>query len=140
MLDWIRGRPVSAEGLPAAFAPVDIPRRVDRSGYVRFRRWRLYGERGLARKTVAVWLTNDRLVTTYTDEPLAQFGVTYDRDPRHLRTMRDERLFATPFQSPQPHLWEPAEGEWQRASERSACRAGIGSQTARAGEARPALV
>jgi transposase len=114
VLDWVRGRPVSAEELAAAFAPVDIPRRVDRSGYVRFRRWRLYGERGLTRQTVAVWLTNERLVLTYSDEPLAQYAVTYARDRRHLRTVREERLFVTPFQSPQPPLWEPAEGEWLR--------------------------
>ncbi len=61
VLDWIRGRPVRVEELERAFAPVQIPRRVDGSGYVRFRRWRLYGERGLTRKTVAVWLTGERL-------------------------------------------------------------------------------
>lgn len=114
VLDWVRGRAVSAEELAAAFAPVDMPRRVDRSGYVRFRRWRLYGERGLARQTVAVWLTTERLVQTYRDEPLAQYAVTYARDRRQLRAVRKERRFATPFQSPQPPLWEPAEGEWLR--------------------------
>ncbi len=114
VLGWVRGRAVSAEELERAVAPVQIPRRVDRNGYVRFRRWRLYGERGLARQTVAVWLTTERLVLTYSDEPLAQYAVTYARDRRHLRTVREERLFVTPFQSPQPHLWEPAEGEWLR--------------------------
>ena len=114
VLDWVRGRPLSTEELAAAFAPVDIPRRVDRSGYVRFRCWRLYGERGVARRTAAVWLTNERLVLTYSDEPLAQYAVTYARDRRHLRTVREERRFVTPFQSPQPPLWEPAEGEWLR--------------------------
>ena len=28
--------------------------------------------------------------------------------------MREERLFVTPFQSPQPPLWEPGDGEWLR--------------------------
>ncbi|MGD9510659.1 MAG: hypothetical protein AB7X49_19130 [Geminicoccaceae bacterium] len=110
----MRGRAVSAEELERAFAPVHIPRRVDQSGYVRFRRWRLYGERGLARQTVAVWLTTERLVLTYSDEPLAQYAVTYARDRRHRKSVREERLFATPFQSPQPPLWEPAAGEWLR--------------------------
>jgi transposase len=114
VLDWVRGRPVSAEDLATAFAPVDIPRRVDRGGYVRFRRWRLYGERGLATQTVAVWLTTERLVLTYQDEPLAQYAVTHGRERRQLRTVREERLFVTPFQSPQAPLWEPAEGEWLR--------------------------
>ena len=114
VLDWVRGCPVSADELEHVFAPVQMPRRVDRSGYVRFRRWRLYGERGLARQTVAVWLTGERLVVAYSDEPLAQYTVTYARDHRHLKTVTEERLFATPFQSPQPPLWEPGEGEWLR--------------------------
>ena len=114
VLDWVRGGAVSAAELERAFAPVQLPRRVDGSGYVRFRRWRLYGERGLARHTVAVWLTNERLVLAYSDEPLAQYAVTYARDRRHLRTVREERLFRTPFGSPQPLLWEPTEGEWLR--------------------------
>ena len=45
---------------------------------------------------------------------MAQYAVTYARDRRHLRTVREERVFVTPFQSPQPPLWEPAEGEWLR--------------------------
>jgi hypothetical protein len=68
----------------------------------------------LARQTVAVWLTDTRLVVAYSDEPLAQYVVTYARDRHHLRTVTEERLFVTPFQSPQPPLWEPGEGEWLR--------------------------
>ncbi len=114
VLDWVRGRVVSVEDLERAFAPVQLPRRVDRSGYVRFRRWRLYGERGLAKQTVAVWLTNERLVVAYSDEPLAQYAVTYARDRHHLMSVREERLFRTPFESPQLALWEPPEDEWLR--------------------------
>ena len=120
VLDWVRGHPVSGADLERAFAPVQLPRRVDRSGYVRFRQWRVYAERGLARKTVAVWLTTERLVVAYSDEPLAQYAVTYARDRRHLRTVTEERLFHTPFGSPQPLLWEPQEGEWLRVLQLSA--------------------
>ncbi len=105
---------MSAVELERAFAPVQLPRRVDHSGYVRFRRWRLYGERGLAHKTVAVWLTGERLVVAYSDEPLAQYAVTYAHDRHHLKSVREERLFLTPFQSPQLPLWEPPAGEWLR--------------------------
>ncbi len=114
VLDWVRGRPVDAEELAAAFAPVHEPRRVDRSGYIRFRHWRLYGERGLAQQTVGVWLTEERLVIVSSDEPLAHYTVRYARDRHQLQAVREERLFVTPFQSPQPPLWEPAEGEWLR--------------------------
>lgn len=102
MLDWVRGEAVHAT------------RRVDRGGYGRFRWWRLYAERGPARQQVAVWLTTDRLVIAFSDEPLAQYGVTYARDRRQLRTVVEERPFLTPFQSPQPLLWEPDEVEWLR--------------------------
>ena len=48
------------------------------------------------------------------DEPLAHYTVRYARDRHQLRAVREERLCVTPFQSPQPPLWEPAEGEWLR--------------------------
>ena len=88
----------------------------------------------MARQAVAVWLTTERLVLTYSDEPLAQYAVTYARERRHFRTVRDERLFVTPFQSPQPPLWEPVGGEWLRVLRlpaplpRRPRRTGVGEQ------------
>lgn len=114
VLDWVRGRAVSAEELATAFAPAETARRVDRGGYVRFRRWRLYGERGLARKTAAVWLTGEQVLLSYSDEPLAQYTVRYAPDGRHFAAVQEDQLFVTAFQSPQPPLWEPADGEWLR--------------------------
>ncbi len=114
VLDWVRGRVVSREELATAFAPAETSRRVDRGGYVRFRRWRLYGERGLAKHTAAVWLTGEQLLLAYSGEPLAQYAVTYAPDGRHFATVQEEQLFVTAFQSPQPPLWEPREGEWRR--------------------------
>ncbi len=114
MLNWVRGRLVSAEQLATAFAPAQTSRRVDRSGYVRFRRWRLYGERGLARRSAAVWLTGEQLLLSYSDEPLAHYAVSYAADGHHFTAVREEQLFVTAFQSPQPPLWEPGEREWLR--------------------------
>ena len=48
VLDWVKGRVFSDEELARSFAPILSTRRVDQQGYVRFRNWRLYGERGLA--------------------------------------------------------------------------------------------
>jgi hypothetical protein len=45
-----------------------------------------------------------RPALTYGDEPLAQHAVTFARDRRQLRTVREERLCVTPFQSPQVPL------------------------------------
>jgi hypothetical protein len=38
-----------------------VRRRLDQQGYVRFRNWRIYGERGLAGKAAAIWLYEDHL-------------------------------------------------------------------------------
>jgi hypothetical protein len=114
VLDWVRGRERSAEELATAFTPAETSRRVDRRGYVRFRHWRLYGERGLAMQRAAVWLTGEQLLLSYSDEPLAGYTVTYAADGRHFTAVREEQRFVTPFASPQPPLWEPAEGEWLR--------------------------
>ena len=113
-ISWVGGRPVSTDELATAFVPAQTTRRIDRSGYIRFRRWRLYGGRGLVKQTAAVWLTGEQVLLSYSDEPLAQYTVTYAPDGRHFAAVREEHLFVTAFQSPQPPLWEPHEGEWVR--------------------------
>jgi hypothetical protein len=95
VLDRVRGRAVSAEELATALAPAQTPRRVDRSGCVRFRRWRLYRERGVATEAVAVWLMG-------------------------------EQLCVTAFQSPQPPLWSPVDGEWLRVLRLRPCHGSRG--------------
>ena len=94
------------------FAPEDLHRifyafttrfgRVlDRAGYVRFRRWRVYAERGLRGE-------RDR------DEPLARCRVTYQRDKRRLKAIAPAHLFEVPPQSPQLPIWAPTDDEWLR--------------------------
>ena len=90
-------------------------RRVDRSGYVRFRRWRIYGERGLAGESAAVWLFGETLTLDYQEEPLAQYRVEFEPDEKHLRTISDAKLFEHRYASPQPVLWEVPDGEWHKA-------------------------
>jgi len=46
-------------------------RRVDGAGFVRDRRWRLYGERGLAGAEAAVWVLGETLSIKYATETLA---------------------------------------------------------------------
>lgn len=87
-------------------------RTLDQAGDVRFRRWRRYAERGLRGEAVAVWLYGERLTLAFSDEPLAQYTVAYQPDKRHLRTVTEERLFATPHRSPQLALWELGDGAW----------------------------
>ncbi len=87
---------------------------LDRAGYIRFRRWRVYAERGLAGAPVAVWLYAEHLTLVYKDEPLAQYQVAYQPDKRRLKVIAEEQHFETPHQSLQPPLWAWGEGEWLR--------------------------
>ena len=42
---------------------------------MRFRNWRIYGERGLTGRRAAVWLAEAYLTVQYAEEPLAQCHV-----------------------------------------------------------------
>lgn len=84
---------------------------VDRLGYLRFRHWRVYGERGLAGEQAAIRLYEQTLTAECRDEVLAQYRVTYQPDKRRLKRVDAPRIFATPHHSPQPYLWGLGDGE-----------------------------
>jgi hypothetical protein len=73
-------------------------------GAVRFRHWRLYGERGLAGARVAVWLWNETLTIEYETAALAQYRVTLEADGYWVRVVDEPHFFATEYASPQPFL------------------------------------
>jgi hypothetical protein len=87
-------------------------RRFDAHGYMRFRRWRLYGEAGLGRKDGVVWVYRETLTIEYANAPLAQYPITYQPDRKHLHTVGKPQLFESPYQSPQLSLWEVGAVEW----------------------------
>jgi putative transposase len=112
VLGWATGRRFGPDELRRIFA-VRSQRRVDQQGYVRFRNWRLYGERGLSGKPAVLWLYEDQLTLQAEDELLAEYAVAYQRDHRHLRAVRTTRLYETRFQSPQLPLLELDPGDWR---------------------------
>ncbi len=112
VLARVCGRQVPPEEPHRIFYSTRFGRRLTRAGYVRFRHWRLYGERGLAGETVAVWLYGEHLTIAFADEALAQYAVTYQPDQRRLATVAEARLFETPYRSPQLPLWERHADEW----------------------------
>jgi putative transposase len=112
VLHWVCGRLFSPEELHRIFYSTRFGRVLDRSGYARFRRWRVYAERGLHGEPVAVWLYAEHLTLVYRDEPLAQYQVTYQRDKRRLQTVTPQQLFDTSYRSPQQALWTQGEDEW----------------------------
>lgn len=115
VLRWVKGRGHDSEALHRAFSAGRVGRAVDRLGYVRVRRWRVYGERGLAGERATVWLYGEHLTIEYKDEVLAQYRVAYQPNGRQLRAVTEPRLFSTPFQSAQPTLWPLTDAEWLKA-------------------------
>jgi putative transposase len=112
VLGWVSGTACSPEELHRAFYTTRFGRRIDRVGYVRFRHWRLYGERGLAGQQAALWLYAATLTLQFADEPLAQYAVTYAPDAAHFHAVTNTRLFETRFRSPQLNLWELRAEDW----------------------------
>src|SRR5260370_7305878 len=71
-------------------------RRLDRLGYVHFRRWKLYGEEALSRHPAGIWLHGDPLPVEYQETPLAQYTVRYPPDHKHFKPVPQARRFETP--------------------------------------------
>lgn len=122
VLDWVQATRWTPEELQQIFQTARGERRVKPNGYVRFRHWDLYGERGLARQQVAVWLSADVTAVTiaHGQDPLAQYTATVESDHRHLKEVVPLRLYENPFPPQQPMLWEPSAVEWRLALRRVA--------------------
>ena len=112
VLGWVLGTVHEPTTLDYVFRPMRQSRLLDRSGYARYRRWRIYGERGLARQKAALWIAEEALTIAYADEPLAQYVVHFGRRRKELRRVSVLRLFETRHRSPQPFLWELGPDEW----------------------------
>jgi putative transposase len=113
VLGWVHGVWCDERELDHLFR-LRADRRVDQAGYVRFRRWRVYGERGLAGRTAAVWLFGETLTLEYAEEALSQYRVEFEPDDEHFRAISEPRLFAHRFPSAQPLLWELGEADWHQ--------------------------
>jgi len=114
VLGWLQGAWCDPADLDRLFR-LRALRRVNAAGSVRFRHWRLYGERGLAGKRAAVWVWDETLTIEHASETLAQYRVIYESDGRRLREVAEPRFFPTGHASPQPFLAGMAEVEWHPA-------------------------
>jgi putative transposase len=103
VLGWVQGAWCAPTDLDRLFRLRAI-RLLATNGTVRFRHWRLYGERGLAGERVAIWLWNETLTIEYETVALAQYRVTLEADGRRLKAVDEPRFFATGYASPQPVL------------------------------------
>jgi len=115
VLDGTITRPIAEAELHRVFYTLRFSRVLDVRGYARFRHWKVYGERGLARHAVGVWLYGPQLLVEYREEPLAEFRVAYEPGRRRLKTIALHRLFETPFRAPQPLLFPLDDAQWLKA-------------------------
>jgi hypothetical protein len=104
VLDWVIGTPHDPAALERLFQPVRYGRQVDRAGYVRFRNWRVYGNRALPRRPALVWLSEETLTVQYGAHPLAYHTVKVNRRGELTAVTEPQRL-STPYRSLQPWLW-----------------------------------
>jgi putative transposase len=114
VLDWVRGTIYDADTLRKVFHTTRFERRLDQAGYVHFRRWKIYGEYGLARQTATIWLTAENLTISFHAQPLAHYTVNVSSDNRWLTDVREPQLVESAFRSPQLPLWELTDEEWRK--------------------------
>lgn len=114
MLGWVQGAWCDPADLDRLFR-LRATRVLNAHGCVRFRHWRLYGERGLAGARAAVWVWDETLTIEHAAETLAQYRVAVEADGRRLREVADPRFFPTSHVSPQPFLAPLQETAWHPA-------------------------
>jgi putative transposase len=114
VLGWVRGAWCDPAELDRLFR-LRATRVLNRGGAVRFRHWRLYGERGLAGARAAVWVDGETLTVEYATETLARYRVVLEADGHGLREVDEPRFFTTAHASPQPFLAPLDQTEWHPA-------------------------
>jgi hypothetical protein len=107
------------EDLECAFFSTRFVRRLDVLGYARLKHWRVYGEEGLARCQVALWLGDGSLVVEYGGDTLSRYAVSFAPGETKLVSGTNPRLFPTKHSPPQLKLFALdealGEGGWLKA-------------------------
>ena len=112
VLGWVRGAWREPAALDRLFR-LRAMRRLNAHGCVRFRRWRPYGERGLAGARAAIWVGDETLTIERAAERLAQYRVAVEADGRRLGEIADPRSFPTGHGSPLPLFAPLDEIDWR---------------------------
>lgn len=112
VLRGVLARTLRESLLAQMFFTSQVTCHLDRSGYVRFRRWRLYAEAGLAKKPVTIHLSASTLRVAYEQTDLTLYTVTWHEDRRHITDVANPRVIETSYRSPQLTLWTLGPDEW----------------------------
>jgi putative transposase len=112
VLRGVLGRTFPDQVMERILYATQFTRYLDKSGYIRFRDWRLYAEAGLAKKPVTVWIYTSTLKMEYQGNDLALYTVEWEEDNTHLKEVSNPRLIQTRYQSPQLALFELGPDDW----------------------------
>lgn len=118
VLGWLTEVRFHPEDLERAFFSTRFLRKLDALGYATFRRWRLYGEEGLAGSETALWLQDKSLMLEHAGQPLSRYEIEYRPDTGKLLEVARPTLFETASAAPQPRLFALSilgETEWLKA-------------------------
>ncbi len=105
VLGWVTRLRHRPEELQRAFFTVRFRRVLDSLGHVRIMRWRLYGEEGLARCEVALWLGAESLTVEYAGQAPSRYEIEYLSGTGKLREVKRPILFETSYALQQPRLF-----------------------------------
>lgn len=108
---WVDGMQHDLAQLHRIFYTTRFGRKLDTLGYVRFSDRRIYAEHGLAGKQATLWLWGETLLVAFSDEPLAQYRLTYEPEWHYFREIAKCQLFDTKYHPPQMLLWEMGESD-----------------------------
>ena len=110
MLGWVTGVRYHPRDLERAFFSTRFTRMLDARGYARLKHWRVYGEEGLARCEVALWLGGDSLSIEYGGQTLSRYDISLSSDTAKLEAVRNPRIFVTRYRTPQLKLFALEDG------------------------------
>jgi len=107
------------EALDDLFIGQTYPRKLNLLGYVRFRDWQLYGERGLAKQAVVVRLLPENLSLEFKEKPLADYEVEAEGEANPLAKIQLAKLYETDYAAPQLTFWPPNNVIWRKVFRRA---------------------
>src|SRR2546421_3696881 len=112
VIGWHKGTMYPEAVLDRILFATRYTRYLDKHGFLRFFNWKFYGERGLARKPVSVWVYEGTLKIEHEAVTLSKYTVELEEDRKHLKGVSNPRLADTPFRSPQLTLIDISPHEW----------------------------
>jgi putative transposase len=118
VLRGVLGRTYPEEVLSRVLYATQFTRHLDTHGYVRFRKWRFFGENGLAGEEVSVWVYEGTLKVEYQATALSLYSITLAPDQQQIAEVKHARRLETHFRSPQLDLWQLSDTEWLLALRR----------------------